>query len=142
MEDRRHTDLPDASKLDPSKWGPLPKSKTLPCGKKSPQQSKDEEKRGELTSDEPIGEPSRKVSTSGVKRMSPTKEEEGNETEEKQEPRTAFPGRQARSLSVDPNLGRQDKAPENRGTTGSPDARTVATRLTEHIFYVKKRAPP
>ncbi|XP_053985040.1 uncharacterized protein LOC128879683, partial [Hylaeus volcanicus] len=52
VEERRHTEIPDTSKLDPSRWIPLPKtiSRIQPATKKSPQ-SRDEEKRRSVSID-------------------------------------------------------------------------------------------
>lgn len=136
VEERRHTDVPDANKLDPSRWIPLPKTIAVKISGQQQQLTKDEEKRSEGV-EEPIAETSRKLSASTTRRMSPTQEEEGEAIEGKLDPRPGPASRQGRSQSAD--VGR---AKPSDTVTEERDPRTIATRLTEHIFYVKKRAPP
>ncbi|XP_033332146.2 uncharacterized protein LOC117223763 [Megalopta genalis] len=91
VEDRRHTDVADTSKLDPSRWIPLTKnmSRSQPTtSKKSPQSSRDEEKRRSMTMDieETINDILRSSAVPVPKKLTPTKEEETTkEVDEKDE---------------------------------------------------------
>lgn len=138
VEERRHTEIPDASKLDPSRWIPLPKNITRiqPALKKSPQPSRDEEKRRSV--------PGEAEDAATAKKLSPTKEEEttrGAEAEEKDDISQPASYRQTagRSHSADVSHLMKEKLIEERRHTECSDPRTIATRLTEHIFLVKKK---
>ncbi|XP_078037863.1 uncharacterized protein LOC144470504, partial [Augochlora pura] len=94
VEDRRHTDVADTSKLDPSRWIPLTKnmSRSQPTtSKKSPQSSRDDEKRRSVTMniEETINEILRTSAVPVPKKLTPTKEEETmKEADEKDETTT------------------------------------------------------
>lgn len=139
VEERRHTEVPDTSKLDPTRWIPLPKNITRvqPASKKSPQSSKDEEKRRSLTD-----EPEEKATT--PKKLTATKEEDGKDQGGKSETPSPATYRQAagRSHSADVSHAKKEKLAEERRNTECSDPRAIATRLTEHIFLVKKRPMP
>ena len=149
VEERRHTEIPDASKLDPSRWIPLPKNITRiqPALKKSPQPSRDEEKRRSVSGEaEETGATDSKGNVGAPKKLSPTKEEEtttkGAEAEEKNDTSPASYRQTAgRSHSADVSHLKKEKLEERRHTECS-DPRTIATRLTEHIFLVKKKPMP
>lgn len=143
MEERRHTEIPDTSKLDPSRWIPLPKTigRVQPALKKSPQ--KDEEKRRSITS-----EPDENALDKTIaKKLSPTKEEEtataAKGADEKNDGTSGSHRSTAgRSHSTDVGRVKNEKLIEERRHTECSDPRTIATRLTEHIFLVKKKPMP
>lgn len=135
MEERRYTEIPDTSKLDPSRWIPLPK--TI-AAKKSPQ-SKEEEKRCSITESEEID--GSKTSLGTPKKLSPTKEEEPKDSKDRGLAAT-HKSSTGRSQSTDVGNVKHDKLVEERRHTECSDSRMVATRLTEHIFLVKKKPMP
>lgn len=148
VEERRHTEIPDTSKLDPSKWVPLPKNITRiqPALKKAQQSSRDEEKRRSVSSEteESIADSTTDMGT--PKKLSPTKEEETTKGAEEKKNDTSSPAsyRQTagRSHSADVSHLKKEKLVEERRHTECSDPRTIATRLTEHIFLVKKKPMP
>lgn len=149
MEERRHTEIPDTSKLDPSRWIPLPRNITRiqPALKKSPQPARDEEKRRSVSSEPEESATDSKANESTPKKLSPTKEEAAaakGAQEEKNETASAATQRQTsgRSLSADVGRIKKEKLVEERRHTECSDPRTIATRLTEHIFLVKKKPMP
>ncbi|XP_076289825.1 uncharacterized protein LOC143213655 [Lasioglossum baleicum] len=160
VEERRHTDVADTSKLDPSRWIPLTKnmSRSQPTtSKKSPQSSRDDDKRRSVSVD--IEETINNIIRSGVvtvpKKLTPTKEEETTkEFEEKDEatttstttmtttttctttvlsstlPTTHRTG--GRSLSTDVGRAKNEKLVEERRHTEA-DPRMIATRWLPQI---------
>lgn len=123
VEERRHTEISDASKLDTSKWMPLPKN--VPRGQQSgatKRPSRDERQ-------ESIDE-----ATAGTENRS---SRVGPEV-------TGRPQHAVRSYSTDVTaLKRPEKSiTEQRRHTDCSDPRTIATRLTAHIFHVRKREMP
>lgn len=148
VEERRHTEIADTSKLDPSRWIPLPKNITRiqPALKKSPQPSRDEEKRRSVSSEpeEIVTNISGKTNEGTAKKLSPTKEEEWTKGSEGRKNETPITYRQTagRSHSADVTHTKKEKLVEERRNTECSDPRTIATRLTEHIFLVKKKPMP
>lgn len=151
VEERRHTEVADTSKLDPSRWIPLPKTITRvqPALKKSPQSSsKDEEKRRSVSceSDENLLE--KPPSAVVIKKLSPTKEEETPTTKGAEEENNGTTSSSVvrstagRSHSTDVGRVKNEKLIEERRHTECSDPRMIATRLTEHIFLVKKKPMP
>ncbi|XP_017875372.2 protein IWS1 homolog, partial [Ceratina calcarata] len=137
VEERRHTEIPDTSKLDPTRWIPLPKNITRvqPASKKSPQTSKDEEKRRSL-SDEP------EEKTSTPKKLPATKEEDGAKDQDgKNETPSPATYRQAagRSHSADVGRAKKEKLTEERRNTECSDSRAIATRWLPQIDTSKFR---
>lgn len=141
MEERRHTDLPDASKIDPSKWIPLPRSITRiqPALKRTSQPPRDEEKRRSV-SNEPDETGTDKGGADKPKKHSLTKAVEG-EKNDTPSPAT-YRQTAGRSHSADVGHVKNEKLLEERRHTECSDPRTIATRLTEHIFLVKKKPMP
>ncbi|OAD53305.1 hypothetical protein WN48_10469 [Eufriesea mexicana] len=140
VEERRHTEIPDTSKLDPSRWIPLPKNITRiqPALKKSPQSARDEEKRRSVS-----GEPEEIITDSGKanagtpKKLSPTKEEETTKGPDEGKSDTSSPAtsRQTggRSHSADVSHIKKEKLVEERRHTECSDPRTIATRWLPQI---------
>lgn len=121
VEERRHTEISDASKLDTSKWIPLPKN--VPRGQQSgatKRLSRDERQ-------ESIDEAGTENRSSRI----------GPEVIDR-------PQHAVRSHSTDVTaLKRPEKSiTEQRRHTDCSDPRTIATRLTAHIFHVRKREMP
>lgn len=147
VEERRHTEFTDSSKLDPSRWIPLPRnmSRGQLGGKKPPQPSRDEEKRrstGEAD-EESVTEATRLISST-PKRASPKDEEQKGAGEEKNDSRAspaAFRQTAGRSYSTDVSHVKIEKLEERRHTECS-DPSAIATRLTAHIFHVKRKPKP
>ncbi|XP_043582947.1 muscle M-line assembly protein unc-89-like [Bombus pyrosoma] len=139
VEERRHTEIPDASKLDPSKWVPLPKNITRiqPALKKAQQSSRDEEKRRSVSSEteESIADSTTDMAT--PKKLSPTKEEETTKGAEEKKNDTSSPAsyRQTagRSHSADVSHLKKEKLVEERRHTECSDPRTIATRWLPQI---------
>ena len=147
VEERRHTEIPDTSKLDPSRWIPLPRTITRaqPATKKPPQSSRDEEKRRSVSVEtEEIAAEGRKTSIGTPKKLSPTVEEEAKGDEEKSDapPPAKHRTTTGRSHSADVSHVKSEKHAEERRHTECSDSRMIATRLTEHIFLVKKKPMP
>ncbi|XP_043255148.1 uncharacterized protein LOC122398943 [Colletes gigas] len=155
VEERRHTEIPDTSKLDPSRWIPLPKT----IAKKSPQPSRDEEKRRSVSIDvdekrrsvcvdvevekrrsvsvdvdETASPDASKTSIATPKKLSPTKEEETKTVDKRNDiPSTAAPRTTpGRSHSTDVGHIKNEKLEERRHTECS-DPRTIATRWLPRI---------
>lgn len=155
VEERRHTEIGDTSKLDPSRWIPLPKNaiRAQAVGKKSPPttttaatMTKDDEKRRQGTD---VGtETSNEIAKAGpAARASPSRVDEETSSksqEEKSESLSPPLGRQSagRSLSTDVSHIKIEKRTEERRHTECSDPKTIATRLTAHIFHVRKREMP
>ncbi|XP_076666403.1 uncharacterized protein LOC143367995 [Andrena cerasifolii] len=138
VEERRHTEVPDTSKLDPSRWIPLPKTITRaqPATKKPPQPSRDEEKRRSVSvSTEEIAAEGRKTSIGTPKKLSPTVEEEAKVDEEKSDapPPAAHRTATGRSHSADVSHVKSEKHAEERRHTECSDSRMIATRWLPQI---------
>lgn len=124
MEERRHTEISDTSKLDTTRWMPLPRN--VPRGHQSGAKRPSRDERQESITAE--------TTVVGDKR-SPR-----NEHEVAGRPQLA-----GRSHSTDvPALKSVEKRSitEQRRHTDCSDPRTIATRLTAHIFHVRKREMP
>ncbi|CAK9808081.1 hypothetical protein ANTPLA_LOCUS5625 [Anthophora plagiata] len=143
VEERRHTEIPDTSKIDPSRWIPLPRNITRiqPALKKSPQTSRDEEKRRSVSSDpEEIREADNDVKpiAGTPKKLSPTKEEEATKVPEEEKKDTAtspatYRQTAGRSHSTDVGHIKKEKLIEERRHTECSDPRTIATRWLPQI---------
>ncbi|XP_066596674.1 uncharacterized protein, partial [Prorops nasuta] len=129
VEERRHTEAGDGSRLDPSRWVPLPKSITRIQGKKVIPVLKDAKRHN--TS----GEGSSKVVDSykwlpGEPRRTLKRSENVEESmEEKQESKYTLTGKQTavRSRSTDVTSGSySEQPPEGRNRTGS-DTRLISS---------------
>ncbi|XP_029046075.1 serine/threonine-protein kinase PRP4 homolog [Osmia bicornis bicornis] len=140
VEERRHTEVADTSKLDPSRWIPLPKTITRvqPALKKSPQSSsKDEEKRRSVSC-EPDENMLETPNVVVIKKLSPTKEEETTtkEAEEKNNGTTSsstIRSTAGRSHSTDVGRVKNEKLIEERRHTECSDPRMIATRWLPQI---------
>lgn len=142
VEERRYTEISDASKLDTSKWTPLPRN--LPRGQQvSPGSSK------RLSRDE--RQDSVEESATGIERWpaNPSLAETSSE-----DPRSSVvridheltvprpPGTRSHSTDVTALRGHDKRSIEQRRHTDCSDPRTIATRLTAHIFHIRKREMP
>lgn len=142
VEERRHTEVGDVSKLDTSRWMSLPRnlprgqqaSSGISGGNKRP--SRDER---QDNTDESL--------TTGVERW-PAKPSSAVAASE--DPRSSVvkidaelvarpPGFRSHSTDVTGLRGHDRPNIEQRRHTDCSDPRTIATRLTAHIFHVRKR---
>lgn len=132
VEDRRHTEISDAGKLDTTRWTPLPKN--VPRGQQlgaTKRPSRDERQ-------ENVDESAANAEKWSAK---PISEDRSSKIEPEVLARSHYA---IRSHSTDVTaLKRPEKSiTEQRRHTDCSDPRTIATRLTEHIFHVRKREIP
>lgn len=133
VEERRHTEISDTSKLDTTRWMPL--AKNTPRGQQSTVSNRKSSRDERQTNiNESITDNGRRLSS---KSISSTIEQEQSSSRE-----AAIVYRQitARSHSADvtPIIKGEKRIIEERRHTDCNDPRIIATRLTEHI-YIKYR---
>ena len=134
VEERRHTEISDTSKLDTSKWMPLPKN--VPRGQQSgvtKRLSRDERQESIYESAEDAEKwPTKSPSSTNNRSSRLVPEVVG---------RSHYT---MRSHSTDVTiLKRPEKSiTEQRRHTDCSDPQSIATRLTAHIFHVRKREMP
>ncbi|XP_031831336.1 uncharacterized protein LOC116426484 [Nomia melanderi] len=147
VEERRHTDIVDTSKLDPSRWIPLTKnmSRSTPTtSKKSPQSARDDEKRRSVTVDiEEAFNDILKPTVPTPKKLTPTKEEDATKgAEEKEDASTSTTatttpgnrtatGRSHSAADVVHHAKNEKLVEERRHTEADP--RMIATRWLPQI---------
>jgi hypothetical protein len=131
VEERRHTEISDTNKVDTSRWMPLPRNvpRGHQSGAKRPSRDERQESIDETTT---VGE---RQSPAPAENRSPRNEHEVAA-------RSHLTGRSQSTDGTTPKSVEKRSITEQRRHTDCSDPRTIATRLTAHIFHIRKRETP
>jgi len=131
VEERRHTEITDASKFDPTRWMPL--AKNMPRGQQSATKRPSKDERQESIDESTAVGGDKRRSVAKPTSTIPTE----NQSSKIENEIICRPHSSARSHSTDLTPRNTEKHTEQRRNTDCSDSRSIVTRLI--TFSIQKQ---